>query len=274
MSRRLGTAVLVALIVITAGCLGIPGGDAPASEPSEADDGGTDEGVVGNGGGAGDTDGGTADGAVVANRTAALAAAGSYTSTWRMTVTEDGTVTGETAYVTAIDTTTERSHFRATQTSDGVSTDGWELYYADGVSYSRYGAGEDETYGVTEGVFTGTALFDGTRYVTDSDDLDGFDRAGTETFDGVTVTRYTLTERPAWVAAGQMTEGEIQWTEFTFEVLVDGDGVVRQETWTSTGIDEQDVTHTVEFYSAVTGVGTTTVEEPDWVGTAREQATQ
>lgn len=263
MKRRIGSYVLLALLVTLAGCLG---GVGEGAQPSGGSSTGGGSGDGGGGGGGGDS--------AVANRTAVLAAAGSYTSTWQLRVSEGGEVVGETTYVTAIDYAAERSLFRSTGTSDGESRDGWEIYHADGTVYTRYGADESASYVVSEDVFTGTSPFDTGRYVTDGSDLAEFERVGTDTFDGVQVTRYELTERPAWIAGQQVRDDEVRWTEFTFEVLIDDDGLVRSERWTSTGVDDQDVTHTVEFSSTITGIGSTTVAEPAWIETARERASQ
>lgn len=255
MYRRFGT-VLVVLLVAMAGCLS---GFEVVVDSAE---GGSD----GDGVGAGD--GATGDDGTLANRTAALLEAGSYTSTWRMTVTEGETVSG-TGYVSAVDYATERSHFRSEQITDGETAVGWEVYHAEGTSYNRYGEGESASYMVGEGTFTGTSPFDSGSYITGDDDLSEFTRAGTTTFDGVSVTRYVLTERPAWIAAQAMAEGEVRWTDFEFEVLVDDDGLVRAERWTATGTKDG-VAQSVEFTYEITGVGSTTVEEPDWLDAARE----
>lgn len=260
MSRRIGSLLVVVVCVTVAGCVGgLPG--APQADPT-----------AGGGGSGGEASGGDDSAGSVANRTALLAAAGSYTSTWEMRVTEGGTVVSETAYTTAVDYASGRSTFSATTVTDGRATDGWETYVADGTSYTRYGQGETASYTVGPGVFTGTTPVDTGRFVTAGSDLAEFTRTGTEAYDSVRVTRYELTERPAWVAAGQVAGGEVRWTAFTFEVLVDDDGLVRLERWTSTGTDGEGVTHTVEFTASVTGVGSTTVEEPAWVETARAQA--
>jgi len=270
MYRRSGT-LLVVLLVAMAGCVGsfdaIPGA-------GDGGDSGSGDGEGDSGGGDGDsTDGdSTSDGSsdVVANRTAVLVDAGSYTSTWRLTATEGGTVTSETAYTSGVDYVNERSHFQSSQTSGGETASGWEVYSAGDVTYNRYGEGEAASYVVGEGTFTGTTPFDAGSYVARGGDLAEFERAGTETFDGVGVTRYVLTERPSWIAAQQLAEDDVRWTEFTFEVLVDDDNLVRAERWTSTGTQDG-VTHTIEFSYEITGVGATTVDEPAWVGTAREQ---
>jgi len=257
MYRGFGT-VLVVLLVVLAGCVG--GFDiAPGS--SEGGNGG--DGASG-----GDGSSGGGDGAL-ANRTAALVEAGSYTSTWRMTVT-DGDVVSGTSYTSAIDFATERSRFRSNQITEGETVTGWEVYHAEGTTYNRYGEGESASYVVGAGPFTGTSPFDSGSYVTGGDDLSEFTRSGTTTFDGASVTRYVLTERPAWIAAGAMAEGEVRWSDFEFEVLVDEDGVVRAERWTATGTQDG-VAQRVEFSYEITGIGSTTVDEPDWVGVAREE---
>lgn len=266
MYRRFET-VLVVLLVATAGCVG-GFGDLPGDGGDGANDGGAGGGDGASSGGAAD-DGASGDG-TLANRTAVLADAGSYTSTWRMTVTEGDVVSG-TAYTSAVDFESERSYFRSDQTSDDETTAGWEVYHAEATTYNRYGEGESASYVVGEGPFTGTTPFDAGSYVTGDDDLSEFDRTGRTAFDGVEVNRYVLTERPGWIAAQQLAEGEVRWTDFEFEVLVDDDGVVRAERWTATGTQDGE-TLVMEFSYEVTGIGTTTVDEPAWVATARDQA--
>lgn len=304
MYRTRALLVLVGLLVVGAGCVGgvdlpgVPadggdggddgddgedgddGNDRDNSEDSGADDsddgavddsadGGTDDSSDGDGG---DRDAG--DGVfLVENRTAALLEAGSYTTVWQMRVTEGGEVTDETRYTTAVDAVTQRSIFGMETTDGGVTSSDFETYHADGTNYQRYGAGEEATYAVNAGEFTTqSSLFLGTTYVTSESYLEDFDVVGTETYDGDTVTRYERTTRPTYLVGQAQADEDVRWTGFTYVVLVDEDGLVRSEGWTSEGVDADDVRVTVEYSYSLTGVGSTTVTEPDWVGDARAES--
>lgn len=279
--------LVVVLLVALAGCTGgldalgdIQGTDA-GGDGADASDGSSGGGDGGDGGDGSSGDGSAAAGdgnsagdgtsqSLVENRSAVFREAGSYSSVWELRVTEDGTVSSATAYTTAVDYTNERSWFGMRTTSDGeVGTD-YETYHADGRSYTRYGEGEDATYAVAEGEFApGQSLFSAQAqsYV---GDLSGYERTGTETYDGVRVTRYEETQRPTWFAGGSWTDGEVRWTEFTYSVLVDDDGLVRSEGWSAEGTDDAGVTVTVEYSYSVTGIGSTSVDEPDWTADADE----
>lgn len=247
--------VLLAALVVTAGCLGGGSGDGPESGDGSAGDGG--DGSAGDGG----------DGVgLVENRTAYLHAAGSYTSVWSTTMTEGDVVVGEQSYTNAVDYVGERSLFGMRVTNDGTVRTDYESYFADGTSYTRYGAGEDATYMTATGEFTpDDTLFSPTLHVSETD-LSGYTRVGTETFDGVEVTRYEASQLTDWYGNGY--DDEVEWTEFTYVVLVDGDGLVRSEGWTATGVDSEDVAHSIEYSYSLTDIGSTDIAEPDWLATA------
>jgi hypothetical protein len=263
MIRRIVPIVLVSLLVVLAGCTGAGGGDGgdgdegvTTSEPAAPSDGGS----------AGD-----GDVALVENRTAALRAAGSYTSVWKMESSSEGEVVGGMTYTHAVDYENERSRFSMLMTNEGEVSNDHETFHADGVTYARYGAGEDATYQVNEAPFAPeNAPFSVQSYVADGEDLSDFTAVGAETYDGVSVTRYERTDRPNWVAA-QGADDEFTWTEFTYTVLVDEDGLVRSESWGGEGVDDGGVRHTMEFSYSLTDVGSTSVEEPDWIEAARDQ---
>jgi hypothetical protein len=275
MYRRIGSVLVVALLVSLAGCTGGLDALGDAAADAGGDGGDTSDGVAGSSDG-GDRSTGDDDAAgdgsqtLIENRTAVFREAGSYSSVWELRVTEGGTVSSSTAYTTAVDYANERSAFGMRTTSDGQVGSDYETYYADGQSYTRYGEGEDATYSVADGTFApGQSLFSAQAqsYVSE---LSGYERVGTETYDGVRVTRYEETQRPTWFAGGSWTDGEVRWTEYTYSVLVDGDGLVRSEGWSAEGVNEAGATVTIEYSYSVTGVGSTTVDEPDWARTARE----
>lgn len=253
MLRRTAFGLVVVLLVVTAGCVGGNSDPGPISDTSE-------------GGAGGDSgDGGAA--ALVENRTAALEAAGSYTSVWRMRTYEDGAQVSEMAYETAMDYANQRYGFEMRSTSEGTTRTSAASYYADGTSYQRLGEGEDAQYMANDVPFGQVAKSGRAAFVAMSGDLDGFTRTGTETFDGVGVTRYEMGSTAPWLS-GQGQDG-VQWTDFSYVVLVDDQGLVRSERWTGTGVDDAGVERSVEFTYELTGVGSTEVPEPAWLDLAR-----
>lgn len=104
------------------------------------------------------------------------------------------------------------------------------------------------------------------------------ERVGTETFDGVTVTRYEYTDAEAWqtynqgVTSGASdTEEEVTVTDFEIATLVDSDGIARLTTWTLTAETESGETVSAEWRYSLTGIGSTSVEDPDWLAEAQTQ---
>jgi len=289
--------LLLAALVVTAGCLGGgsgdgaegdggdgaagPGddgsgdagsdgksdgdGDAPVNDKDDGDAGSGGDGDAGSGSDGAPGSGGNGVG-LVENRTAYLHAAGSYTSVWSTKMTEGGVVVGEQAYTNAVDYVGERSLFGMRVSDDGTVRTDYESYFADGTSYTRYGSGEDATYVTGDGEFApDDTLFSPTLHASETD-LSGYTRVGTETFDGVEVTRYEASQLTDWYGNGY--DDEVEWTEFTYVVLVDGDGLVRSEGWSATGVDAEDVAHTIEYSYSLTAIGSTAIDEPDWLAEA------
>lgn len=52
----------------------------------------------------------------------------------------------------------------------------------------------------------------------------------------------------------------------------DGDVAARDDPDGGDGSDAEGVEHTITFSYAITGVGSTTIEDPEWLDAAREQA--
>lgn len=218
------------------------------------------------------TDDGGGDGAgdgdveLVDDPDAVLADAGSYTTTWTLRTTEDGALAGETVFTSAVDLDAERAAFGMRVTEDGESAAALETFHADGRTYQRTGQGAEASYTVREGQFDDRASFGfGGSSLYGPGDLEAFDYGGTETFDGVGVHRYERDERTGWLTGGDRTDADVEFTDFRYVVLVDDDGLVRSESWEATGTDDDGVEYVVEFSYTVTGVGSTTVEDPDWL---------
>jgi hypothetical protein len=102
---------------------------------------------------------------------------------------------------------------------------------------------------------------------------------GSETFDGVAVERYELSEADSQLiqagsaaSAGAAGSGNMEITDFQYVVLVDEDGLSRFESWSFSGRTADGQVVTGEWEYSLTKVGSTTVEDPDWLAEAEAQA--
>jgi len=253
MQRRFFVLVIVGLLVVLAGCVGGSGTSNTGGEPDNS---------------------ATGDVTLVENRTAALLDAGGYTSTWEMKYTNEDEGTGSTTYTHAVDYENQRSSFEMQVTDQDEVTNAFTNFYVDGVSYVRYGEGDEATYSASESLFTPeNTMFPVESTITSASDLTEFSAVGTETYDGITVTRYERTDQPDWIAP-QATGTEFTWTEFTYVVLVDTDGLVRYENWSGEGVDEAGTETTMTFSYSLTGVGSTVIEDPNWLTIADAQTNE
>jgi hypothetical protein len=203
-----------------------------------------------------------------------LRAAGSFTTQWSYTVREaDGTTTQfNNTYEVDLDANRSREVF---STSGPDARTDYEVFVADGTSYTRYGSGDDAFYQTSDQpspVFdSATGRAAGFYNSLEADAT--FE--GTESYDGVTVSRYEYADPEAWAAYNQGlasasfdTDEEVSVTEFSISVLVDGNDVARLTTWTVTGETESGDTVSIEWAYSITDIGSTTVEEPDWLDEA------
>lgn len=261
--------VVLAVSLLTAGCLG--GGVSPAA-PVE---GGSGDGAGGGGDGSDGSDGGAggADDIDLADPENALREAGSFTATWRYTGTDENGVRSEVGYVYAADLDAERAHVTFTSgDTDETAGGSWEMFTADGVTYARY-ASEDAAFyqRQDEGV---DVLADATSHagIYSYGDVDDLNRRGTETYDGVTVTRYEISGVDEWWAASAASaDGEFTITDFSYVVLVDENGLSRYESWSFSGRTADGATVNGAWEYTLTDVGSTTVEDPAWLAEAKSQ---
>jgi hypothetical protein len=254
--------LLVVVLTVTAGCLGGGGGAVDAGEASD---------------GTATTDRPDGDdaGPELTDPEAALRDAGSFTATWRYVGVDASGVRTEVDHEYAVDLRTERSHTITASTRDGMADGGTsEQFVADGITYVRAGPQSATTYaaypGTADVVGTAIALSQARAYGADED----LSARGTERFDGVTVTRYELSEASSQlIQAGSATTagspGVTEITDFHYVVLVDADGLSRYESWSFTGRTADGETVSGEWEYALTGVGSTTVEDPAWLPAAR-----
>ena len=253
--------LLVVVLVVLAGCAG--GGASAADEQS---------------GGAGDESAAvaseaSANGVELGDPEQRLRDTGSFTVTWSYAGVGATGVETEVTREFYADLDGERS-YTATSSGDGGAV---EQFVADGVTYTRTGDGDTATYTAYEGsadvTATAVALSQARAYGAN----DGLEFAGTETFDGVAVDRYELSAaNEALVLAGSAAAAEsadeVEVTSFEYVVLVDEDGLSRHESWRFTGRtgDGAEVRGSWEY--SLTAVGSTAVDDPDWLGDAKAQS--
>ena len=278
--------------MVTAGCSGGGGGD--GGDDANADSGadaGSSDGAAG-GSGSGDADGaagesGGSDSASaddeleLTDTEAALRDAGSFTVVWTYSgVDQSGSETEVTREFYA-DLEAERSLTVVSSMRDGQSDAGSsQQFFADGVTYMRSGPEESPTYFSFEQesadvVATAIALSQARAYGAD----ENLAFEGSETFDGVAVERYELSEADSQLiqagsaaSAGAAGSGNMEITDFQYVVLVDEDGLSRFESWSFSGRTADGQVVTGEWEYSLTKVGSTTVEDPDWLAEAEAQA--
>jgi hypothetical protein len=265
MTRTRSVSVLLVLLVTLAGCLG-------GGVPSAPAGGSGGSGGGGSGGSSGDGGSGAGGDLDVADPERVLRDAGSFTSSWSFTmVAADGTES-RMSNAFAVDLAANRtSETLSPSGEDGLS---YERFTADGQSYTRYGDGEETFYRVMPVADDPVASALSRGAALSYDDLGDARRAGSETFDGVAVDRYEYTDPLLWRQYGATTFGaeeNVTVTDFTMVVLVDRDGLARSTGWTLVGETDVGGTVTAEWRSDVTGVGSTTVADPDWLAEARAQ---
>jgi len=250
--RPIALSVAIALLVVTAGCSGFLGG----------------------GGNGYDANGSELDGATLTNQTAAaVESSGSYTLNSTATITgerQGSTVTSATDETMRIDFESDRG-IRSTErtlSSDSATQSVSVVVYTDGsTSYRRQNGSNGVTYDVQEGGYSGvgsTTPVNTTGFAqnyTGFVDEFGWERNGTETVDGVTVTSYAAVQNGTSAGIGNASG----------QLLVDSDGVIREITLSYTLTDAGSPT-TIELSIVLSDVGSTTVEEPDWVAEAQAQS--
>lgn len=267
--------LLVALTVLFAGCTGLQdatSGDGGAAPSSGTGDGSpADDGASGSDGSGGESVSDSSE-FTVADSEQALREAGSFTATWTFESTDANGTQSSMSSAYAVDLEAERSLETLSITGEGEDM-AFERFYADGKLHAKLGEGDSTFYQITP---DDTDLVENalSRAITGYDDMDGAQFAGSETFDGVQVDRYEYADPIAWRQYGAgafATEDSVTVTDFTLVVLVDDSGLARLTEWTVTGETDDGDTVSATWRYTVTDVGSTAVDDPDWLDEATAQ---
>jgi hypothetical protein len=256
--KRLLTVALVGLLVASAGCAQIPGigGDGDGGDGGSSDIAAYTE------------SGDELDGETVsADHAAAIEDAGSYTFDVGFEAADDESSLSIDAHIEA-DMENDRAY--SVQESNLFGNQTAYKYTSGDSTYEksvREGDEENAQYATSE---DGQVQPVNTTPSFQASLVDGLEwsQEGTEEQNGVGVTRYESTgvaNATALVGAGTDAENV---SDVSATMYLDADGVVRQYDLTYT-VQEGDSETTVTYEVETTGVGSTSVEEPDWLDEAR-----
>lgn len=196
------------------------------------------------------------------------------THTRELTIVDNASQT-EIQVTTQIDDTGKRAVAEITSNRSGNQALNLEEYHEDGVTYEKSEMDiVGETYNTSEEPFSS---FEANRSSVST--LDGIlenvtvENAGTVTRDDETLYRYNATEVDEvdpLVSTVQPTDIDAV-ESFDGTLLVDEEGLIRQF-WSTTTYTEHGETRNATIDVRFTDLDSTTVEEPGWVETAKEQA--
>ncbi|AUV80621.1 hypothetical protein C2R22_02235 [Salinigranum rubrum] len=266
--------VVVALLMLSAGCLGGGGGGSDAADGAS---GGADGGDgAASQSGDGDAGASSGDELELTDAEQTLRDAGSFTASWTYRGVDERGVESEVRHEFYVDLDGERSLTVLSSTRDGQSDGGsMQQFFADGVTYVQSGPADSPTYfsyeQQTSDPLASALGFSQARVYEANDDL-SFE--GTETYDGVSVERYELSEASSQlIQAGSAVDagtgsGNVEVTDFHYTVLVDEDGLSRYESWSYEGETDDGETISGEWEYSLTKVGSTTVDDPEWLAEA------
>lgn len=255
MVSKLPVILGVAALLVLAGCVGTTTDTGAETTPTETG-----------------TEAGTGDEWSYSDPAESLRSAGSFTTGW-MTETNDGEGTSAAEVREAVNLDSERSHSVITNI-DGDEEFVMESFYADGTEYMRMvnTPGGTPFYTVTEGSFAGELLLYNRGYAYEPSDLDEWALQGTGTYDGVTVREYTYDGYESWMTAeAWLGDGDFDVTAVEFTMKVDKNGVARYQNLRIEAVDDDDSMRWVEWTYTVTDIGSTAVEDPEWLAEAEEQ---
>lgn len=275
--------VALALLLVSAGCLGGGGGDDAAVSGGDgaSSSGGSDGGQSDDSGDGASSSGdsGADDGELeLTDAEQALRDAGSFTVVWTYSGVDERGVETDVTQEFYVNLDEERSLTTISSTQNGQSDGGsMQQFFVDGVTYVRSGPADSPTYfsyeQQTSDPLATAIAFSQARAYGANDDL-SFE--GSETYDGVSVERYELSEASSQLVqagsaagAGSPGAGDMRITDFHYTVLVDEDGLSRYESWSFEGETEDGQTISGQWEYSLTDVGSTTVDDPEWFAEAQ-----
>ncbi|PSQ27832.1 hypothetical protein BRD03_06375 [Halobacteriales archaeon QS_9_68_17] len=256
--KRLLTVALVGLLVASAGCAQIPG---IGGDGGDGDGGSSDIEPYAESGD--ELDGET----VSSDHAAALQEAGSFTYEVSLEAADGESSLSINARVEA---DVENDEAYSVQESNLFGNQTAYKYTSGDSTYEKTVRGSDEEnaqYATSE---DGQVQPVNTTPSFEASLVDGLEwsQEGTEEQNGVGVTRYESTGVANVTAlAGAGTDAE-NVSDASATMYLDADGVVRQYDLTYT-VQEGDSETAVTYEVETTGVGSTSVEEPDWLDEAR-----
>lgn len=202
---------------------------------------------------------------------ATLQAAGSYTSNWTFRTNRAAEHDATTmVFRQQVDVGSERAFSSIRIVGDEVQL--FENLYADGMQYTRVStdSGSQVTYMGGEMPFDSRSSAVSYGFVYDYSVFERYSYAGTETFDGVPVSRFVFDATEAWLAAEQVADQGMTVESAHMEMLVDADGIPRYQRYRVEGTDSSGAVW-YDFEFTITDVGSTTVPDPAWLGEAQQQ---
>ena len=188
--------VVVALLLLSAGCLGGGGGASDAADGASGGADGGDGAASQSGDADGDDGASSSDELELTDAEQTLRDAGSFTAAWTYRGVDERGVESEVRHEFYVDLDGERSLTALSSTRDGQSDGGsMQQFFAGGVTYVQSGPADSPTYfsyeQQTSDPLASALGFSQARVYGNDDDLSF---AGSETFDGVSVERYELSE--------------------------------------------------------------------------------
>jgi hypothetical protein len=251
--KRLLLPAMVALLVATAGCSALPGGDSEAAGYDVA--------------------GSELDGQTITDTTTeAVEDAGSFTIETSSTVTTSQGGAEQTGLSTIqVDLDDDRGIRNQTQSysTENQTQEQISVVYTDGsTSYRKQTVQGETTYDQQEGPqqsFTGIRPVNTTAFTQNYTSIvDGFswEQDGSGEVDGVAVTEYSLTGEPDKDVLNLPENATVE--DASGALYIDSDGVLRQADIAYTVTTERGTT-SIDATTTLTDVGSTSVEEPGWL---------
>lgn len=284
---RILSVVLLAILVATAGCSGLLG-DASTSGETPAIDRSTDANTTSS---TNDTATATpaatdlsslAPETIRERHTAGLREAGSFNATRTVTIASNDSSNPFSTFSLTSDYSVDFERNRSIERSSFFGTT--ETYTAaNGTTYrkqalSEDASPEDATYSVSDPDEDSLFGLDPVN-VTEAIGVDAlvvgenvsYEAVGTETVDGVTVTRYETSGVEQLSGENLLANGTVEGENtsvrnFTATLLVDGEGVVRLSDWHIEFVDTANGTsYELDMRHEISAVGEVSIEEPGWL---------